>query len=388
MNEPTIRVQRRTRSTLRWIRRQGPVACALACLLVGFAPPASPATLFALVDTGELFASPDFGETWSVRSALPTSDAIGLVAVTSASDLYLTGSTGGVYHSTDAGETWVAVGSVPASDVAAVAAASDGTLLLLTVGGVIWASSDGGTSFDPRGALTGSDHVALASDPAALHALTKAGVATQSLDQGVTWQIKGEVTAPDAVGIVSIGTFLYVLTETGEVWRSDDGGGTWVPIGTLSQVHMSGFCCDGAANLFAVTREGEVARSQNGTDWTWVGVVNQLEVVSLATDTPAATSVPDEVPSLPFAAGAPIPNPVGADRSVTFPIQLAAEGQSVRVQLFDASGRQVAARAPEQFGLVGSFSLRWDLSGVPPGVYIARLTSGPWSTSRKTVLLD
>ena len=37
-------------------------------------------TLFGLIDTGELDASGDTGDTWQVRSALPVSDAVGLAA--------------------------------------------------------------------------------------------------------------------------------------------------------------------------------------------------------------------------------------------------------------------------------------------------------------------
>ena len=53
-----------------------------ALLLVGLGvgAPGHASTLFALVDTGELFASDDQGITWTVRSVLPVSDAVGLIA--------------------------------------------------------------------------------------------------------------------------------------------------------------------------------------------------------------------------------------------------------------------------------------------------------------------
>ena len=38
-------------------------------------------------------------------------------------------------------------------------------------------------------------------------------------------------------------------------------------------------------DLVAVSREGLVARSTDGTAWSWVGAVNQLNVVDLANDT-------------------------------------------------------------------------------------------------------
>ena len=73
---------------------------------------ASGATLFGLVDTGELFASDDGGVTWTVRSTLAVSDAIAIAAGESSDELFMATRSGLVYRSGDGGLNWTAIGAV------------------------------------------------------------------------------------------------------------------------------------------------------------------------------------------------------------------------------------------------------------------------------------
>ena len=60
-------------------------------------------TFFGLINTGELYSSPDQGLTWAIRSSLPVRDAVALSAGASTSQLYLASARGVVYRSPDAG---------------------------------------------------------------------------------------------------------------------------------------------------------------------------------------------------------------------------------------------------------------------------------------------
>jgi photosystem II stability/assembly factor-like uncharacterized protein len=62
-------------------------------------------TLFGLVDTGELFASIDEGESWQIRATLAVHDAVALAAGATPSDLYLVTTSGVFYSSNAAGES-------------------------------------------------------------------------------------------------------------------------------------------------------------------------------------------------------------------------------------------------------------------------------------------
>jgi len=363
-----------------------------AALLLSWlaASASSSATLFALVDTGELFASTDAAATWENRSVLAVRDAVGLVAGETTEDLYVVTRSGMVYFSSDAGFGWTPVGAVAAPDVEAVTTRRDGALLLLTATGTIWVSEDGGISFTALAALTGANHVSMMrAGSTALYALTATGEVAGSVDDGVSWLPKGAVSVPDAVEILEFGGALIVLTGTGDVLRSVDEGATWLAIGTLSQVHSSGLTADPARGLLAAaTAEGEVATSPDGVTWTWTGVINQLTVSALANDTPSTSGVPTGgSPSLGFRAGVPWPNPAraGSDR-VTFPFLLPQAGQ-VALLVYDARGRLVAFRESQPFA-AGEQAISLSSTPLPSGVCFARLTtdSGLAASAQWTVV--
>jgi hypothetical protein len=84
--------------------------------------------------------------------------------------------------------------------------------------------------------------------------------------------------------MVVTSTGLYVLTEAGDVWRRVGAYSNWLPIGTVSQVGISGLVVREDGSLVSVTREGEVAASPDGVAWTWIGAIGQLHVMALGAD--------------------------------------------------------------------------------------------------------
>lgn len=356
----------------------GDTCAAAASLTTGFAAGfgllcatvslAGAATLFALVDTGELFDSVDDGVSWTVRSTLPVRDAVALVAGASASDLLLATRSGLVYTSDDAGISWTATGAVAASDVVDMVLRFDGGVVLLSEAGTLWESMDGGVSFTALATIAASNHVGLTIGAANdVYALTATGEVYASADGGETWLVQGVIATPHARGIAASGSNLHVLTTTGDIWESDDAGATWAAVGTLSQVRMRGFVRDGG-RLYAAAAEGEVAMSDDAASWTWVGAVNQLNVVALAIDTPA-TDVTTRAGAR-FAVGVPWPNPAPG-RLVAFPLRLPVT-TGVSVEVFDVRGRKVVQRAPQAFE-AGPQILWWDTKELSSGIYFVRL---------------
>jgi len=365
-------------------------AILVTTLVLAITSSSAASILVGLVDTGEIYASDDSGASWHLLSTLPIRDAVSLCAGSSDSDLALATRSGAFFVSTDAGLTWSAHSAVAASDVAAMTPTDVGVLVLITESGTIWESTDEGAMFSPIAALPGIDHVSLTRGLSGmLFVLTESGAVFESLDAGISWQAAGAMPISDAVEIVSSGEDLYVLTESGEVWRCIDGDGFWQPAGDLSQVGMSGFVSDGAGCFYAASREGEVAVSSDGETWDWVGAINQLNVTALATDLPVV-AVPGggEVP-VPFAAGAPRPNPVGgAHSALTIPVSLL-ESDTVRIDCFDARGRWVAGRESEHIGGGDVFDITWEILPLPAGVFFARLSTGSGATaSARWVVVD
>lgn len=103
-------------------------------------------------------------------------------------------------------------------------------------------------------------------------------------------------------------------------------------------------------------------------------------------------SPPVHVPSAPATSGlvslaAPHPNPRVGNSPITLRFALNAPA-SVRVALYDVSGRAVAARPAEYFAESGSRAVRWNPGPVAPGIYFLRLEldSGAAATARCVML--
>jgi len=356
-------------------------------LVVAFAlagSPASGATLFGLIDTGELFSSGDGGVVWTVVATLPVHDATALQARNSATDLYLASRSGSVYHSGDGGSNWAAVGAVTASDVADLVIRRDGGILLLTTSGTVYESNDLGVSFAALAALSASDFTSLCqrSDDR-LYALTRTGGVYESIDGGTVWTAKSAITFADGVRIRSLVNDLFALTDAGDLYRSDDAGTSWSPIGTLSQVGMRGLVADDAT-LVAASKEGHVWTSANGVAWTVQGSMQQLTLTALASDHPAVTGV-EETPGGALSLGAPWPNP-SHGAALSLPLRLERD-DTLELRLFDLAGREVASRPPEPLP-AGAQVIAWQPGVRAAGLYLvrARLGSGPSGTRRWVVL--
>ncbi len=353
-----------------------------------YPPVRAPAsTLLALVDTGELFASQDAGANWTGHSVLPVRDAVGLIAGSSEAELFLLSTTGTLFRSLDGGLSWSARGSVPGYDCADLSGHPDGSLWVVARSGTVWRSPDQGVSFMAVGSVSASNVVSLVVGfNGTLASLTQTGEVSESADGGVTWIVVGTIPVPDAVSIRSFQGRLVAMTATGLTFVSLDQGFTWEPVGTVSQIGMTGIT-QLAGELVTVSREGLVARSADGASWTWVGAVNQLNVMALANDSPTATAAPENPsPITPLFLSQPWPNPLSrGPLNVAFSLERSA---GVTVSLFDGLGRRVAGTPPTHFHKGGPHTLAWNPGMLRPGVYFLRLTTtqGQSEGRRITVL--
>lgn len=349
--------------------------------------PLGAATLFGLVDTGELYVSTDGGVNWMAQSALPVSDAVGINAGETASELFLVTRSGITHRSTDSGANWTAMGAVTASDVIAMLIRPSGDLLLLTETGILWKSSDDGATFTSVAALTASNYVSLeADDSGNLYALTKTGEVARSSDEGVNWSVVGVVTTSGAVEVRAVWANLFVLTHTGNIAKSTNQGVSWTMVGTVSHTGMTALTRDGT-DLVITSKEGLVASSSDGVTWNWVGSINQLFVMALGNDTPLATGIgPSRPPDIRGLDLFPVwPNPQVSNDGETNVSFLLPERTSVTIEVYDVNGRRVAARAPEVFGEGVRHNVLWSMGRLPTGIYFVRLTTATGATASRKI---
>lgn len=346
------------------------VALALPLLLASLTTPTGAAQLYALVNTGEIFVSADQGISWTARATIPVRDAVALQARLSTNDLFMASATGSIYHSTDAGLNWSAVGAPPVSDLVDMTIRGDGDIVILTASGDVYRSDDLGVTFTPLATLTASNFTSLTGrNDGRLFALTRTGEVYRSTDGGGSWVARGVITTSEAVRIRPAGTTLHVITSTGDDYRSTDSGATWSAIGTISQVGTVAMAVD-AGTLILATREGHVATSPDGVNWTWKGSTNQLYLTALDVDTPAVSGVaPPTTPQLTV--GAPWPNPARGGAAMSLAFTLSAP-ERVALRLVDVSGRLVAEHPPVAYP-EGANTLVWEPELRHSGIYFVRI---------------
>jgi hypothetical protein len=367
-------------------RSCGWLALSLVVMLGASAGAARATTLFALVNTGEVYSSTNQGTNWSALAALPVHDAVGVMAGSTSAQLFLAAADGGFYASTNAGVNWSGVGSAPASDVCGLLLLPDLSLRLLTISGLVYISTDGGVTFSGQSTLNASNFVALAQVPVSqnLYALTRSGEIYESVDSGTTWTGKGAFAASDAVGLQGMGISLFAVTSSGDVYQSNDRAASWLGVGTLSEVGVTTLTRDGGT-LVAGLGTGEVATSPDGNGWTWKGTVNQVTVRSLGSDTPLASSVGPGARNSSFVLDTPWPNPLLRGQSINLQLRLTV-GTDVGFELYDAAGRRVTVRPPRTFA-AGITRLSWTPTAAEGSVYFLRMTTASGQTAGQRIVV-
>lgn len=99
---------------------------------------------------------------------------------------------------------------------------------------------------------------------------------------------------------------------------------------------------------------------------------------------PKATSTEEATAPQPFALQAPYPNPFRGSTTLTFSLPAPAD---VRLEVFDALGRQVATVVDERRG-AGTHEVAVRAGSLPPGLYIARLSADGQRATRRLVVLS
>jgi hypothetical protein len=98
----------------------------------------------------------------------------------------------------------------------------------------------------------------------------------------------------------------------------------------------------------------------------------------IASATPSAAVVPTD-----FALYAPYPNPFNPATTIRYDVK---ETGLVTLKVFDLLGREVTTLVHRTLP-AGSYSIVWDGSGLPSGIYLCRMESKGFQETRKIVLL-
>jgi len=359
----------------------------------------STGNIYAGTDTSGLFRSTDNGSNW-VPTTVATSPILALT-VSSNGDIFA-GGEGGVYRSTDNGNTWNPAG-LTTHQVEALTISANGIILAGTGAG-IYRSTDNGANWTYTGLFLFGGAVSLAFGSSG-YAFAGGGNDTlfRSTDNGNSWiitsfaesYIKALITQPDSD---------ILAGAVGGLHRSTDNGYNWSQVG-LPNIQVLSLAANYHNHIFAGTVVGGVFRStNNGTTWEQInsGLTN-LTIFALAINrqgyifagngagvfrsvqsTTSVREIRNEKP-LYFSLAQNYPNPFNPKAMISYSLP-AGTRHVVSLRVFDILGREVRTLVDERQD-AGYKNAEFDGSDLPSGVYLYRLWTESYVSTKKMLLL-
>ena len=198
----------------------------------------------------------------------------------------------------------------------------------------------------------------------------------------------------------------------GEISRTTDGGGTWTTFETNLQYGLlsinfvnnnTGYIV-GSASV-STTDVGILLKTTNsGVSWQRRNLVSNGELYDICfiNETTGFIAGGDGLILKTTTGGEPIgiiqtstvipakyylsqnyPNPFNPVTNIKFDIP---KQMMVKIAVYDILGKEISILANEEMN-PGSYSVDWDASNYPSGVYFYKITAGDYSESRKMVLV-
>ena len=188
----------------------------------------------------------------------------------------------------------------------------------------------------------------------------------RSTDEGLSWDRTALVIPPTTIQIIPLfhGPTLFAVTTTpisSSVFASYDVGDTWESVDTVPLANVLDAAIVGDTLFLA------------GIDGLWEAPLSRL-----VTSSGEETMTPGT-----FKLQQNYPNPFNPSTTFTFNIP---SSSFVRLQVFDALGREVSTLVSEQLS-AGTYSQQWNAASLSSGVYFYRLTAGAYTETKKLLLL-
>jgi choice-of-anchor A domain-containing protein/uncharacterized repeat protein (TIGR01451 family)/TQXA domain-containing protein len=270
----------------------------------------------------------------------------------------------GVYKSTDNGSSWMEVNSgLTNLNVDALSVGANGTVYAGTFGGGVFKSSSQGSSW--INANIGYDFVWSlgVSAGGGIIAGTYGNGVYRSTNNGATWD-KANTGLP-ARFIYSIAfdasDRIYVSAFEGGIFGSSDGGSAWNNLGMGGCGASSVAAGSGSKTLFVGTTSGAIYQSTNGLT--------------------AVKSAGSEVASR-FELQQNYPNPFNPSTVIKFNVP---ESGNYVMKVYNVIGQLVSTLASGYFE-AGSYTVNFNASGLPSGLYVYQMTGKNVNITRKMVL--
>ncbi len=354
--------------------------------------------LFAAGNSDGFFRSNDHGDTWTeINNGLPA-DAGYYCFARVGTDLLGGTASFKLFRSSDNGDNWV-LSNTGYTLTNSFAFFVEGNTVYTTGLPGVAKSTDGGLTWTslPAGYLFYEGGLDIWKDGSNI--LTGTNVAShRSTDDGDTWS----TTAGAISTFTQIDSTLFASTSTG-VKKSTDHGATWTATASLPFTVAAQSLTSKGADLYVGTNNGVYWSPDQGTSWTAIneGLAPKNTIYKLTTDDQylyagtvtrsvwrrplsEVTSVKEISHTVPggFKLEQNYPNPFNPSTRFQFSV---ASRQSAILTVHDVLGREVATLLNEELS-PGTYTVTWDATGFPSGVYYFRFRAGAFVETKAMVL--
>lgn len=313
-------------------------------------------------DSGEVFYTTDVGATWQTKSISGITLTL-RAFIANGGQQYALGDSGKIFDSNTNGASWTLETPVTTHQLnftlynPAVAVGNSGTIIRSTDLGSAWLIDTSGTTRQLYSVTYGGSGIVVASGAQ--------GTIVRSTDLGVTWSLVSSGTTLDLYGCGSAPGVYLACGPNGTILKSTDNGVTWGRQATPTTETLYGINALSPTNYFAVGANGTFLETKDGG-----GTVAAVEHGT--SETPGTFRLEQNYPD-PF-------NP-----TTIIDYQLAVNS-AVTLTVYDGLGRIVKTLVNEHQD-AGSYSITFDGSNLPSGVYFYRLQTGTYGDTKKLLLL-
>ncbi len=376
----------------------------------------------SLGSSSALYKTTNFGNNWLTLTS-GNGQTVFSIAVDSSGNIFAANFSAGMLISTNSGAnfTTVPVSSFGSQNVQAVACGKNGYVYAGTNGGGMYRSTNNGVTWIPTN-LTSTQVITIAVDRFNSSVIYAGTTATspgvngfyRSTDYGATFSAN---TNPgiNVYGIVQPNsqTLVTVSTSTGgPVHRSTDGGLNWV-IASTGYISRSAvmYNSTGGPAVYIAGNGGVFYSFNNGTTFTNAGLTYSATPLATAlnkiftgvsgssnggawiwTEPLAIEPVSSIIPEK-FSLIQNYPNPFNPSTTIKFMIPLlrGVSGEGGRgvlssITIYNSIGQKITELFNQQLS-PGTYSVDWDASNYPSGLYFYTLTSGDFTETKKMILL-
>jgi photosystem II stability/assembly factor-like uncharacterized protein len=322
----------------------------------------SGSNFFAGTYLGGVWRSTNNGSVWTkMNNGLPSSFSVFALAV-NASYIFAGSDGGGLFRSTNNGSSWTQVNNGLSNLSVRSLSLLGSSVLAGTSGGGIYLSTNNGANWSIASMNSNGYIYSLLSVGSNFFAGTNLGLFLFSYN-GSIWTSDKKDLNPIVLSLSLSGSEIFAGTDSSGVFRSHDNGSTWLDANDgLSNLHVHSIAV-GATTIYAAT--------------IGAGVWNRplAEVTSISKK---SSPLPKD-----FSLSQNYPNPFNPSTIISYSLPSAS---NVKLIIYNALGQSISL-LENSFKQPGTYSVSFNASALPSGVYFYKLEAGPFSQLKKMILL-